>query len=137
MNVTPYVFFNGNCAEAIAYYQKVLGARVRSQAKYGDTPAKEHVPAEFHDKVIHADLEIGGSSLMMSDDCRPEAGGPGGYSLTIGADSTAEAKRMFDALADGGTVTMEFGKTFFAEAFGSVHDRFGIRWMVIAGSHGA
>jgi PhnB protein len=137
MNVTPYVFFNGNCAAAIAFYEKVLGARVQSCSTYGASPMKDQFPPETHDKVIHAHLVIGTTALMLSDDCRPNLEPPGGYSLTIGTATVAEAKTVFEALADGGTVTMKFGKTFFAEAFGAVHDRFGVRWMVIAEGAGA
>lgn len=133
MYVTPYLFFAGNCAEALRYYEKVLGARVLYSTTYGDTPAKDHVPAALHDKVIHATLMVGNTAVMASDDCTPDcsAGSPGGYSLTVSVDTPDAAKTVFDALADGGTVTMALGKTFFAEAFGSVNDRYGVRWMVI------
>lgn len=133
MYVTPYLFFNGNCAEALGYYEKVLGARVLNRTTYGDTPAKDHVPAAMHAKVIHATLMVGNTAVMAADDCTPDgaAGKPGGYSLTVSADTPETAKKVFEALADGGTVTMALDKTFFAQAFGSVHDRFGVRWMVI------
>jgi PhnB protein len=133
MYVTPYIFFNGNCAEALGFYEKSLGARVVASMKYGDTPAKDHVAMDMHDKVIHAAVMIGNTAVMAADDCTPDraAGPSGGYSLTISVDTPAKARQVFDALADGGKVTMAMDKTFFAAAFGSVHDRYGIRWMVI------
>jgi PhnB protein len=133
MYVTPYLFFNGNCAEALRYYEKALGARVLHSTTYGDTPAKDHVPPALHDKVIHATLMVGNTAVMASDDCTPDGAAvtPGGYSLTVSVDTPETAKKVFDALADGGTVTMALDKTFFAAAFGSVHDRYGVRWMVI------
>jgi PhnB protein len=133
MYATPYIFFNGNCAEALRYYQKVLGARVLMSMTYGESPAADHVPKNMHDKVIHASVMVGNSAILASDDCPPDqsAGKPGGYSLTLHVETPATAEKVFDALADGGTVTMKMDKTFFAERFGSVHDRFGIRWMVI------
>jgi PhnB protein len=134
MYVTPYIFFNGTCAEALRYYEKILGARVVARMTYGETPTKDHVPAAMHDKIIHSALMIGNTAVMASDDCTPDqaAGPAGGYSLTISVDTPEVARRLFEGLADGGTVTMQLDKTFFADAFGSVHDRFGIRWMIIA-----
>jgi Uncharacterized protein conserved in bacteria len=132
MYVTPYIFFKGNCGEALDFYQKAIGARVATRMTYGETPAKEHVAKDQHDKVIHAVLMIGNTAVMAADDCM--AKGPiqhDGYSLTITVDSPEKARKLFDGLAAGGTVTMALDKTFFAEAFGSVHDRFGVRWMVI------
>lgn len=131
MYARPYIFFNGNCAEALRYYEKVLGARVMTSMTYGETPAAAHVPKELHDKVIHAAMMVGNSMILASDDGTPDGPKPGGYSLTLYAETPATAEKVFDALADGGEVTMKMDKTFFAERFGSVHDRFGIRWMVI------
>ena len=130
MHATPYLFFAGNCAEALRYYEKVLGARVMMSMKYADSPAKDHVPAELHDKIIHASMMIGSTVVMASDEGQP-GGKPGGYSMTLSVDTPEVAATVFNALADGGTVTMKLEKTFFAEAFGSVHDRFGVRWMII------
>jgi PhnB protein len=134
MYVTPYIFFNGKCAEALAYYEKILGARVMARMTYGESPAREHVAKDLHDKVIHAAMMIGNTVVMAADDCTPDhaAGPSGGYSLTISVDTPEVARRLFDGLADGGTVTMALDKTFFADAFGSVHDRYDIRWMIIA-----
>ena len=133
MYATPYIFFNGNCAEALSYYGKVFGAHVVSSTSYGDTPAKDQFPKEMHDKVIHAVVMIGNTAVMASDDCTPNgaAGTHGGYSLSVSVDTPEMAHKVFDGLADGGTVTMAMDKTFFAAAFGAVHDRFGVRWMVI------
>jgi PhnB protein len=132
MYVTPYIFFNGNCAEALGYYQKAIGARVVTRMTYGETPAKEHVAKDQHDKVIHAVLMIGNTAVMAADDCMAKGAiQHGGYGLTISVDSPEKARKIFDGLADGGKVTMALDKTFFAEAFGSVNDRFGVAWMVI------
>jgi PhnB protein len=133
MYATPYLFFQGNCAEALRYYEKVLGARVMMTMKYGDSPAKEHVSKDLHDKVIHASMMIGNTIVMASDDGMPDqaASKPAGYSLTLSVETPAVAEKVFNGLADGGTVTMKLDKTFFAERFGSVHDRYGVRWMII------
>jgi PhnB protein len=133
MYATPYIFFNGNCAEALRYYEKVLSARIMVSMKYGDSPAAAHVAKELHDKVIHASMMIGNTVVMASDDGSGDgsAGKAGGYSLTLSVETPATAEKVFNALADGGTVSMKMDKTFFAERFGSVHDRYGVRWMVI------
>jgi PhnB protein len=133
MYATPYIFFNGNCAEALRYYEKVLGAKVEFSMTYGQSPAASHVAKEMHDKVIHARLMVGNTAILASDDGSPNAsaGKHGGYSLTLSVDTPQAADKIFHALADGGEVTMKLDKTFFAERFGSVHDRYGVRWMVI------
>lgn len=74
---------------------------------------------------------MGESAILMCDDPRPGgAGGGGNVSLAIGLNDPAQAKRVFDNLAAGGEVTMPLGKTYWAEAFGMLTDRFGVRWMI-------
>jgi PhnB protein len=133
MYVTPYIFFAGKCAEACRYYEKTLGARLTMSMSYGQSPAAAHVPAEMHDKVIHAHLVIGNTSVLASDGMAEHGAGksPNGYSLCLTFDTPEAARKVFGALADGGTVGMAMDKTFFAEAFGQVTDRYGIPWMVI------
>lgn len=128
--VSPYLLFNGNCAEAFRFYQSVLGGKLDIQT-YGNSPAKEHVPADAHGKVIHAQLVIGNWTLMASDDASP--GGfekPQGTHVTLTFGSEADAKRVFDAFAQGGKQTMPFGKTFWSPGFGMLVDRFGTPWML-------
>lgn len=132
MYVTPYIFFSGNCAEACRYYEKVIGARIMMSMTYGQSPAAEHVPKDMHDKVIHASLMVGNTVVMASDGTSEDTGErAGGYALTLTAETPATAEKVFNALADGGTVKMKMDKTFFAERFGQLQDRFGISWMVI------
>jgi PhnB protein len=132
MQATPYLFFNGNCAEALEFYGKAIGAQVESSMTYGTSPAASHMPQDMHDKIIHAMFRIGDTQVMASD-CPPEqwGGAPTGFALSIKADSAAEAEAAFAGLADGGKVSMAIGPTFFAERFGQVTDKFGILWMVI------
>jgi len=132
MYANAYIFFEGNCAEALKFYEKTLGAHVEMSMTYGETPAAAHVPPVLHDKVIHARLMLGNTAILASD-CPPDksAGKPGGYSLTLSVDSPETAEKVFAALTDGGRVTMAMNKTFFAEKFGQGGDRFGIPWMVI------
>lgn len=133
MAITPYLFFRGRCEEAIAFYQKALGATVEMQMRFKDNPDKpdaSKVPKEFDERVMHASLRIKGHLLMMSDGM--ESGSPQmeSISLSLDVDDEAEADRLFAALSEGGTVQMPIGRTFFAKRFGAVKDKFGVGWMI-------
>ena len=132
MHVTAYLFFNGNCAEALSFYEKAVGATLGASYTYGASPAASHVPAEMKDKIINASFTIGDSEIMASD-CPPDKwfGKPTAFSLTIGTASVEEAETVFAGLSDGATITMAMAPTFFAERFGQLVDRFGVSWMVI------
>lgn len=130
LGVNPYISFKGTCREAIEFYKSALGAEVLFMQTMGDSPmAGMGAPA---DAIMHASLKIGGSTVMMSDDPSPssDSGGGSNISLAIGLDDPPKAKVYFDSLAAGGTVIMPLEKTFWAEAFGMVTDKFGVRWMV-------
>ena len=132
MTVTPYLFFNGDCAEAIAFYQAAAGAVLEYAMHYGETPEATNVPAALKDKIINASFRIG-ETVVMASDCPPGkwGGAPTGFSLCIGAASGAEAEQLYGALSDGGTIVMAMGETFFAHRFGQFVDKFGIPWMII------
>ena len=138
MIVQPYLFFNGRCEEAIEFYRKALGAQVTMMMRFKENPepmtdgcGPGGGPAPDPNSVMHASFKIGETEVMASDGMgggKPEFKG---FSLSITAPSDAEAKRLFNALADGGKVEMPMDKTFFASSFGVVADRFGVSWMVI------
>lgn len=139
MQLQPYLFFNGRCDEALAFYGKALGAEVVDLMRFKDAPAGDGLcpsSAERLEKVMHATVRIGDTVLLASDG--NEDNGPQfrGFGLTIDAADEAEARRLFDALADGGQVTMPLGRTFFAESFGMVADRYGVLWLIIARCRG-
>lgn len=135
MQIQPYLFFDGRAEEAIEFYKRALGAEVAMLMRFKDSPEPPPpgmVPPGSENKVMHATLDIRGATIMASDgDC---GGKPSfsGVSLSLSAKDDAEAKRLFDALADGGEVQMPLGKTFFASSFGMLADRFGVPWMIIA-----
>jgi PhnB protein len=134
MPVTPYLFFDGRCEEAIEFYKKALGAEVGMMMRYKESPEPPPpgmVPPGSDNKVMHACLQINGTPVMASDGCAQGKPKFEGFSLSLNARNEAEADRMFTALADGGEVRMPLGKTFFAKRFGMVADRFGVGWMVI------
>ena len=119
----PYLFFDGRCEEAIAFYKKALGAEVEMMMRFKEAPEQPPpgtLPPGSENKVMHACLRINGSSVMASDGCA-QGGKPKfqGFSLSVNAKDEAEADRMFAALADGGKVEMPLAKTFFAKRFGS------------------
>jgi PhnB protein len=132
--VQPYLFFRGRCEEAIDYYKAKLDAEVLMQMRFKDNPEKpsaDKVPREFDERIMHACVRIAGAELFMSDGMRS---GPTDFdcvSLSLNLPTEAEAHRIFNALAADGKITMPIGKTFFAQCFGGVTDRFGVQWMVI------
>lgn len=130
MQINPYLFFDGNCAEALTYYQKVLGAQIVAKMPFGDGPSDMPIPAEWKDKVMHACLTIDGEMLMASDGTPGDYNKPQGFRVALQVEDPADAKRRFDALADGGSVQMPFGETFFSNGFGMCIDKFGTPWMV-------
>ncbi|RZJ16908.1 MAG: VOC family protein [Haliea sp.] len=141
MQIQPYLFFDGRCEEALSFYQRALGATIDMVMRFKDNPGDPSAGGcasgpdmsapELRDKIMHAAFSVGGAMLMASDGM---AGGQPefkGVSLSISASTDEEARRFFDALADGGQVQMPLGETFFATTFGMVADRFGVSWMVV------
>jgi PhnB protein len=134
MNIEPYLFFNGRCEEAIEFYKRALGAEVATLMRFKDSPEPPQMPLPpgAENKVMHATLRIGETNVMMSDgECKGTARFDG-FGLAVNARDAAEAERRFNALLDGGQVTMPLTKTFFSPSFGMLHDRFGVHWMVVA-----
>jgi PhnB protein len=130
MAFRPYLFFGGNCREAFTRYQEIFGGEV-TVVTMKDVPG-ETPPPEQADVVIHAALTVGEDVLMASDDPMTDSFGPvQGMMVSYDAVDVAEAKRVFDALSSGGTVTQALTPTFFSEAFGMCTDRFGTPWMVV------
>jgi PhnB protein len=136
MLIQAYLFFDGRCEEALAFYQRALGAELLMMMRFKESPEAPPpgaVPAGSENKVMHAALRIGDTTVMASDGrCQ---GKPSfqGFALSITVENEAQADRTFAALADGGQVQMPLGKTFFSPRFGMVTDRFGVSWMVLVG----
>ena len=129
-----YLFFNGNCAQAVRFYERTLGGKLEMMMTYGQSPDPEHCPAGSADRIMHARLVIDGRALMASDVPQGQADqGMKGFSLSLIYPTADEARRVFNALADGGSVTMPMEKTFWAEAYGMLTDKFGTPWMVGGG----
>jgi PhnB protein len=130
MQIQPYLFFDGRCDEAIAFYSSALGAEVTMLMRFKDAPEPDAMPPGSADKVMHANLRIGDTTVLASDGrCLGEPKFQG-FALSLTASDAAEAERLFAALSDGGTVQMPLAETFFSPRFGMVADRFGVPWMV-------
>ncbi|MBB5444790.1 MULTISPECIES: VOC family protein [unclassified Paraburkholderia] len=133
MEIQPYLFFNGRCEEAIEFYRSALGAQELLKLRVKDAPPDPARPVapEHADKILHATLVIGNTHVLMSDgDCRGGNAVHAGFSLSVTAADQASGEKYFNALADGGQITMPFQQTFWTSGFGTLIDRFGVPWMV-------
>jgi PhnB protein len=131
--VQSYLFFNGQCEEAVEFYRKALGAEVEMMLRFKESPEPPPpgmVPPGFENKIMHCSFRVGGTTLMASDGCGADKPKFEGFSLSLSVPNEAEADRAFAALAEGGQVRMPLGKTFWSPRFGMVADRFGIGWMI-------
>ena len=132
MQIQPYLFFDGRCEEAIDFYKRALGAEVTMLMRFKEMPDPPpgSIPPGAEDKVMHASIQIGDATVLVSDgQCQGQASFQG-FALSLTAADDAEAKRLFAALSDDGQVQMPLGKTFFSSQFGMAADRFGVSWMV-------
>jgi len=131
MHINPYLFFNGQCEVAFKFYEQVLGGKIEAMIRHAGTPAAQSAPSDWHDKIMHARLNVAGGIILMGSDAPPAHYEPmKGFSVTIGIDEPAEADRIFHALAEGGTVRMPIQQTFWAARFGMLVDQFGTPWMI-------
>ena len=130
MQVNPYIHFGGNCEEALNYYVKAIGAKIDVIMHVKGSPAEAHMPPEMADKVLHSQFAIDGEVVMASDAPPEHFSKPQGFSVALQIQDPVEGERIFKALADGGTIKMPYGATFWSKGFGMCEDRFGIPWMV-------
>jgi PhnB protein len=130
MQMTPYLSFNGQCEEAFKFYEQCLGGHLGTIFRYAETPLAARVPDDWQDKVMHGSLRLGDQMLMGGDLAPDRYVEPKGFQLSLQIGSTAEAERVFGALAEGGQIVLPLERTFWAVRFGMVIDRFGIPWLV-------
>jgi PhnB protein len=131
--VNPYLQFDGNCEAAFNFYRSVFQTEFQTLSRFGDAPANGGICPGPENNIMHVALPIGRGTLLMGSDT-PE-GGPAfqegnNFALALNPDNEEEAKRLFAALSEGGTVIMPMEKTFWGALFGLVKDAYGISWMV-------
>ena len=130
LQLDTYLTFDGNCAEAMRFYQRTLGGKLDLMT-HAQSPIAGQTPPGSENRIMHARLAIDGRLLMASDSMVDHPyEGMKGFSLSLIYPTVVEATRVFNALADGGKVIMPLDKTFWAKAFGMLVDRFGTPWMV-------
>ncbi len=136
IQLNPYLNFNGNCETAFKFYEQCLGGKIEAMIPHAGTPAEQHTPPEWRDKIMLARLVVNGEALMASDAPPEHYQKPNGFYVSIQLQDPAEADRIFNALADQGTIRMPIQQTLWAARFGMLVDRFGIPWMINGGMVG-
>ena len=130
MRVNPYLSFNGQCEAAFKLYEQCLGGRLGPIFRYAGSPFANQVPADWQDKVMHGSVTLGEQVLQGADVTPDRYEAPRGFSLSVEIKNTADAERIFRELSKDGRVVMALEKTFWAERFGVLVDRFGIQWQI-------
>lgn len=130
MQSNTYLFFDGECKAAFKFYEQCLGGKIGDMMTYGDAPMSEEIPSEQRDRIMHANLTVGGMVLMGSDTPPDGFEKPQGFSVHLQFDDLVKAERIFQKLAENGTVKMPFQETFWSTRFGMLVDQFGTPWMI-------
>jgi len=133
MDVQTYLFFNGRCDEAVEFYRRAIGAKPGQLFRFKDAPDQSMITPGSRDKVMHGSFTVGETEILVSDGREGSKLHFEGFSLAL-RPGAAEADKMFASLGEGGKVDMPLSKTFFAEKFGMLTDKFGVSWMIIARS---
>ena len=130
MTITPLLWFRGDCQEAFTLYERAFRGTIVTMLTYAASKEGLTAPPDWREKIFHATLRIGDQMLMGGDPLPEQCQPMQGVQLTIGLADPAEADRVFQALADDGTVHMQLQETSWAIRFGVVADRFGISWLI-------
>lgn len=128
----PMLSFNGNCADAMRFYERALGGTLEVSLRNADSPFAAQSPKEHADRIIHSRLALPGGGVLYAADCPPQMkyNGIHGVGLTLNFDTVAQATAAFNALAEGGTVSMPLQPMFWAKIWGMLTDKFGTPWIV-------
>lgn len=127
-----YLSFNGNCKEAMYFYEQVLGGKITVMMSGADSPMAAMIPAESAHRILHARLELADGGLLYAGDCPQQMPYDGikGVSFTLNYDTTEEAASIFNALAEGGQITMPVQPAFWAKSWGMLVDKYGTPWII-------
>nr|WP_316640143.1 VOC family protein [uncultured Roseateles sp.] len=128
----PYLAFDGNCAEAMRFYETTLKGKLEVLMSGADSPMADQMPKEFAHRILHARLVLPGGAMLYAGDCPAHMPYEGikGVSIALDYPTEAEAEQVFNALASGGQVTMPMQPAFWAKRWGMLIDRFGLAWIV-------
>jgi PhnB protein len=129
-SISPYIFFDGTCREAMTAYADILGAEILAMIPYSEAPPAGGMPDVPPDHIMHAGIRFHDQLLMASDDMPGRNKVPASTYIMVSLPDTNAARTAFDRLAEGGEVLVAFGPTFWTEGFGSLRDRWGQLWMV-------
>ena len=132
MQIRIHLMFDGRCEAAFRFYQRVLGGELATLMTYGESPLAAATDPRHHGWIFHATLGLDGQELLGADVITKEFARPYGFAVVLSVPGFADGQRVFGALADGGSVQMAFQKTFWAEGYGFVTDRFGVPWEITA-----
>jgi len=133
MQLNPHLTFNGQCEAAFRFYEECLGGKIVVMMMYGDSPMAEQTPLAWRKKIIHATLALGDQRLTGGDVLPESYQKPQGFSVLLKNDAAAEAERIFNSLAQNGTVQVPLQETFWALRFGMLIDQFGTPWLINCG----
>ena len=135
MKVQAYITFGGRCEEALEFYKQSIDAEVSGLMRWKESPDKSMKgPPGWEEKVMNVSFRIGETHLMADDGMSPATPEFKGMTLALSAANDADTRRLFEALAVGGTVQMPLAKTFWTSSFGMLQDKFGVPWMVMTES---
>jgi len=129
-NLSIFLTYSGNCKQAMDFYADIFKASTGRVMKYSDAPGGNDIPG-FDDKIMFSEMEIGGLNLMLCDSPNDEHVAGNNFALNFSCTNPDEVRRIYNALKEGGEVLMELQKTFFAELYGMVTDKFGISWNIM------
>ncbi len=130
MQLSVHLNFDGQCAAAIRQYHRLLGGRIVTLMRYGESPMADKVPVEWRDRIVHATLELEGMQLMGADVAPESYVAPQGFAVVLRIPNVDRARELFGSLAEGGTLRLPFQKTFWSPGYGLLVDRFGVPWEI-------
>ena len=130
MKLNPYLSFDGQCEAAFQFYERLFGGKIQMMLTYGNSPMAEQAPPEWRGKIAHATLAVGDNVLMGADVLPGQYEKPRGFQVMLGINDPLDAERIFQGLAENGTVQMPLQTTFWSARFGVLVDRFGVPWSI-------
>ena len=131
MKPTIYLFFNGNCLEAMTFYAETLGGEIIGVLRNGDAPDPQASMPGNDDLIMNMAMKLDDTIIMASDSPPEWYSKPQGFRAVLSPDSLEETDRVFNALSeDAQAIEMQPAETFWAERFAMLTDRYGTPWMI-------